>query len=1050
MSLFSLFMAANPISPSQALSKARLMAEKRLAGKPTDIKIAYQTVRATGEPCLYVVNMGHGEGFVVLSGDDSTDELIGYSDSGDFDASMMPDNMRAWLDMWTAEMDATLSSSATPISSSRKIKALNIHPTDVIQPLISTIWGQWSPFNQLCPIINDVQSPTGCVATAMAQVMLYHHYPTGNTAAIPSYTTSTSKVTMPALPATSFNWDLMPAEVTETTPQESIDEIAKLMLYCGQAVEMSYMETGSGTYSSMIPERMTKYFGFPNTMHFVYREFYDEAGWDSLIISELQRKQPVLYSAQTNIDQRHTFICDGYDGKGFYHLNWGWVGVGNGYFRLPSPHAKDENLNPNVKNYHLSMNQAVVIGIKTEGDDDYVEPAEEMRAFTRPSLKNGRRYTRNGVSSPFTDITFTQSVISTLDEQKAFYHAFGLYDDAGNLITVLKPNPITSTFAAAKKKDLELSSASMGANLSEGHYVIKAIFKDKSSSDWRPMGGTNKNYIDVMVSDTLLTLTPVPKGDFTVNAVWMDPPFLNIDFDNYDEEFFGPIYLRKYNTKSKTITEVCHDNMSVDPQAHLHYELYIPEGSGFNMAKDRYYLSVDNYTDQYFYTNATTNQTNLSKRFIIDNLNTAGNSIVGDRVMGHFIIRNDGNKAYTGVVRLTLGDDLDNISNIWSDTLTIASGDSLIVPIEHMVSDTERKYRLLSLHQTGDYLWKCDSTKAYGLSKGAIYWTNTGQMKVKGAASTFQVPEDALAIILGNSYTKDVKPNSNPNTIYMLNTTMPKGLKETNYVDGSNQGRSLNLTDGYDYYIPREMTFGKVTFSRELSDSDSLVWTTLTLPFKPTDIKADEENIMPRVNEQDIDCHLRLLEMTGVNDTIVATSFVTDVEAYTPYLMAYDTLLVGKTLTFEAQKCTVSPTLTDSMQVVAGNYTLHGTNIEDSIPNIYIFDGNRLRHDEKGYRVASFRAYLTSDSIGSPKLLAIDIDNPIPEIPFVKLPGDANLDGSVNIADIMLMVRYIMEENPEPFNTINADYDGNGTIDVADITATVVDILGGEDEGAKP
>jgi hypothetical protein len=212
------------------------------------------------------------------------------------------------------------------------------------------------------------------------------------------------------------------------------------------------------------------------------------------------------------------------------------------------------------------------------------------------------------------------------------------------------------------------------------------------------------------------------------------------------------------------------------------------------------------------------------------------------------------------------------------------------------------------------------------------------------------------------------------------------------------------------------MTFGKVTYSRELSDSDSLVWTTIALPFKPAEIKADDESILPRVNEQDVDSHLRILEMTGVNDTIVATAFINELEEYTPYLMAYDTVLVGKKLTFETQRCTVSPTIADSIQVVAGNYTLHGTNVENSLANIYTFDGNRLRHNEEACSVASFRAYLTGSSADSPELLAIDIDNPIPEIPFVKLPGDANVDEKVNIADIMLIVRYIMEEHPEPFN----------------------------------
>ena len=1050
MALFSLFMMANPISPTQALSKARLMAGKRLAGKPTDIKIAYQTKRATGEPCLYIVNMGHGGGFVVLSGDDSTEEIIGYSDSGDFDAEQMPDNMREWLEQWTTELDATLSADISQNSRPLKAKAQNVHPTDVVEPLLTTHWGQGAPYNKYSPTINGVLSPTGCTATAMAQLMYFHRHPTGNTTSIPSYVTTTAKQNIPQLPATSFNWDLMTPEVTEDSPEEVIDEVARLMVYSGHSVNMDYKENTSSSYVYDVPKSLTKYFGYANTMHYVLRESYDIRDWDNLLVNELKNNRPVIYFANTNINAGHAFICDGYDGKGFFHINWGWLGAGDGYYLLTAAHAKGEGLNPNVKNYHLTLFQAAVIGIQAQGEDGYVFPAEGLRAFSRPSLKNGRTYTRADNKSAFTDITLKQSVVNTLAEQKAFFHSFGLFDDTGLLVSELKPSSTTSTFSVYGNKDLELLSASFGANISEGHYTIKAIYRGNKSEEWKLMGGTDKNYVDVVIDGTQLTLTPVPKADFTVNALWIDNSFLHIDFDNNDEEFFGPIYLRKYNSKTKAIVEVCHDDLSVVPQAHMHYELFIPDGQTLNLTKDRFYLSVDEYDTQYFYTNDNATQANLSKRVDIYNLDDDLTTIVGDRLMGRLVVSNNGKTAYEGVVKFNLGDKLDNITPLWSDTVSIASGDSIVIPIEQMLDGTD-EFRILSIHQTGNYSWSCDSTDVYDVAKGAIYWTKTGEMSViKSSSSTFQVPEDALAIILANSYTKDVKPNNNPNTIYMLNTTMPKSLKETNYVDGSGQGRDLILTDGYDYLIPREMTFGKVTYSRELSDSDSLVWTTIALPFKPDEIKADDESITPRVTEQDIESHLRILEMTGVNDTIVATSFITELEAYTPYLMAYDTILVGKTLTFEAQKCTVSPTIADSLQVVAGNYTLHGTHVGNSLTNIYTFDGNRLRHNEEECSVAPFRAYLTGSSSDSPKLLAIDIDNPIPEIPFEKLPGDANIDSSINIADIMLIVRYIMEENPEPFNEINADYDGNGIIDINDVTATITDILGGEDKGAKP
>ena len=1045
MCLFCLCMAAIPISPKKVLSKARLMARERLSIQPSDIKIAYQSLGATGEPRLYVVNMGHGEGFLVLPGDDTSDEILGYSDSGDFDTSQMPDNMRTWMNMWTAQLDEDLSTTATPVKKAAKVKAISNHPTDVIEPLISSNWGQGAPFNKLCPTVGDIKCPTGCVATALSQVLRYHHFPIGNTTSIPSYVTTTNMLNMPELPPTSFNWELMTDEVNEESPQETIDEVAKLMRYCGQTVNMDYRDNGAGSFLFDLPERLPKYFGYPNTLHHEYRESYDEESWEQLLVNELKHNQPVIYSAYTNNNAGHAFICDGYDGNGFFHINWGWVGAGNGFYRLPSAHAKGEGLNPNVKNYHLSMNQAALIGIKTVDTDDYTVPVEKLRVYSRPSLKNGRTYTRANASSPFTDITLIQSVINTLAEETLFLHRYGLYDDMGTLVTELKPTSPTSSFAANGKKDLELSGVSIPASIPNGHYTLKAIYKEKSSSPWQLMGGTDKNYTDVVITDTQLTLTPVPKADFAVNGVWIDKSYMNIDFDNNDEVFYGTIYLRKYNSKTKVIEEICHDNLFADPQSHVHYELYIPEDKTINFSKDKFYLSVDYYNTHYFYANEKAATGNLRKQVVIDNLSEDGTAIVGDRVMGRFIVRNDGDTGYDGVVKLNIGDDLDNITLIWSDTIQLASGDSLVIPIEHMMSDTLQQYRFRSIHQTGNYSWSCDSTDVLRLAKGAIYWTSTGELKVQTAAPIFQVPEEALAIILGNAYVSNVLPNNNPNTIYILNNKLPKGLKSTNYVNSSYQGSNLKLTDGYDYLIPQEMSFtGNVTYTRTLNDSLPLAWSALSLPFKASSIKADGEELTPRQDDDDDNNHLRILELTGVSDTIVTTSYTSSVEAYVPYLLAHDTLLVGKTLCFEAKDCTLAPTLSQSNQVTSGNYTLHGIHVRDSILDCYQFDGNRLRHHEKGYFVDAFRAYLTCDSTEKPALLVIDIDNPEPEAP--RLVGDANMDGLVNVADVMLLVRYVLKEDIEVFSVRNADYNEDGVADLTDAIAIIEQVLGEERE----
>lgn len=1030
---------ANPISQQQALRKAQDFAGKRMRLSSGQLKLAH-VGQKDGVAGWFAFNMPEKKGFVIISGNDQAEEILGYADKGEFDYDNMPENMKVWLEQYSQSIQAINDGAMRPAKAK--------HPTEVVEPLITSLWGQKEPFNSQCPTINASRCPAGCTAVAMAQVMRYHRFPTTSIDAIPAYTTVTVGLDMPELPATTFDWDKMPDVLTPESPQESINEVAKLMLYCGQSTDMDYVATGSGAYTYLIPQRLPKYFNYPKTIHYVYRRSYDEAQWDSLLMHELLNGRPVIYTAYTNLSQGHTFICDGYDGNGLYHINWGWVGAGNGYYRISVACAEGEGLDENIKNYQLSINQSALLGIKPEGKDEFVAPEDVYNAYSRPSLKNGTTYTRSAKKNDFQNITLKQVFINSASTTKSLSYGVALFNESGKLTRVLAA--FTTKLSSGATKTMEAADLSFGAGI-VGHYTLKAVYKPSSTADWQAMGGTDRNYIDVTITNTEMTLTSVPKAHFEVKGVEMEDDHLHILFDNNDEDFFGPIYLRRMVPSTGQITAVASDNISFESGTSRDFSIYVDKSKKFDPYADEFYLSVDEYNTQYFYTNLSEEESPLEKSIEILNLSEDGTTIVGDRAMCRVTVTNVGEKRYKNYLTLSTIDSNDLTTEVERELIELQPGASLVRQYEAPISDYTVDYSLMASHHRTLYTWVNDTTEVKHVSKGAIYWTKDGQLKTKVAEGVFEVPEEAVAINLRGAYTSNnVVPNSNPNTIYMLNTTMPKSLKETNYVDGSGQGRSLTLTDGYDYLIPREMTFGKVTYSRELSDSDSLVWTTIALPFKPAEIKADDESILPRVNEQDVDSHLRILEMTGVNDTIVATSFITELEDYTPYLMAYDTVLVGKKLTFEAQRCTVSPTIADSIQVVAGNYTLHGTNAENSLANIYTFDGNRLHHNEEASSVASFRAYLTSGSADSPELLAIDIDNPIPEIPFVKLPGDANVDERVNIADIMLIVRYIMEEHPELFNEINADYDGNGIIDVTDVTATITDILGGEDMGAKP
>ncbi len=1042
LQIITLCTMAVPVSQKQALQKARSFASSLHRKADVRLKMAYASKKNAQEAHFYVYNIGHHDGFVVVSGNDQSDAILGYTDKGDFDYDQMPDNMKAWLDHLRGQLSIVVSHSPAP----RRVT--NVHPTTVIQPLITTTWAQVAPYNEKCPVIDDVHCKTGCTATALAQVLRFHEYPSGKTTKIPGYTTSTLKIVMPELAATTFNWSKMPDKLTSDTPQDEIDEVAKLMLYCGQMTDMNYTPSGSGAFTYKIPDRLPTYFGYPKTMHYLYRESYDEASWDSLLVKELEHNQPVIYTAYTNLNQGHTFICDGYDGNGLYHINWGWNGVGNGYFRISVAHATDEALNEEIKNYHLSMRQTALVGLKPAGTDDYVAPKEYYRAYSRPSLKEGRSYSRASSDVDFTGITFKQSFVNTSSSTRRLSHGTALYNEAGLLVEVLATS--TANLAAGGTKTYESASLSFGKDLEPGHYTIKPVYKRSSSADWIPMAGTDKNYIDVVLKEEELTLTPVPKADFKVNSLKRNGSFLTMELENDDEGFYGPIYLRVEDPETGIITQISNDVLSFDPASSTTFDLYIDDDVDFDLENDRFYLSVDEYNTQYFYCNDTEQDNYLEKSIAILNQDAETGEVVGDRIMFELTLKNVTESKFNDEVSLTL---TDNEGNVYEEELPVelAAGEELTLYKEFVLSDFDKTYVLTASHMKNTYTTDEVATDELHVAEGAIYWTKDGIVKTQKSATKFVVPEEALAINLHNAYKTNVTPNSNPNTIYMLNRTVPKGLVGKNYVNGANKGDKLTLTDGYDFFIPTELTFsGAITYQRTFSSADSLWLSSIYLPFAPKEVTADGEPVAWKKSADD-EAGFWLMSFEQVDDEMarITTSYPDTMVAYTPYFLVPDSQLVNKTVIFKAQKQTLLPTNYLQQFAHADCYGLIGSHCLQPVTSGYVQSDSLFVHADVDSEVEPFRVFLNAGECLTSDQLSIDFYEsiapmvaPTPGSSVEILLGDANGDGTVDISDVLLTVDYILGKPLTELIKENVNLNADETIDISDVLMIVDIILG--------
>ena len=277
-----------------------------------------------GETDYYVFNASNGKAFVIVAGDDRVGDVIGYGE-GNIDMDDLPCGMRWLLNDYRQQMEYLY---ATPTAQAERRQ---VRSDITVLPLLSCLWSQSEPYYNQCPLYSGERSVTGCIATAMAQVMYYWKYP-DQLPALSGYMTRSLRINVQSLPSTHLDWDNMIDSYIGYYTTEQANAVARLMRYCGQASRMDYSPNGSGAYVYQQLQGMAA-FGYGSYASRLSRSSYSSEEWESLVLEDLTAGRPVLYSGTDPMAGGHAFVVDGYY-DGLYHLNWGWAGTGNGYFRL--------------------------------------------------------------------------------------------------------------------------------------------------------------------------------------------------------------------------------------------------------------------------------------------------------------------------------------------------------------------------------------------------------------------------------------------------------------------------------------------------------------------------------------------------------------------------------------------------------------------------------------------------------------------------------------------------------------------------------------------
>lgn len=371
----ALFCTIPATAQKVSLSTAQQVAKNYFFLKNTNVaaraNVAITNMRVEtmdNDTMLYVFNMSPA-GFIVLANEQKTQAILGYSTENT--AEETNPAFDAWLDNYKRQINYIRKHDEI-IASAKNSQEWNVLSsadfsresyqnnakmangggsgggmnTMSVSPLLTTTWDQGAGYNYYCPTSGGMQAITGCVATAMAQVMRYHNHPTygnGSHSYVEAANYNSNNVLTTAsygtlsanFGTTTYDWANMPNSASGASPLVQRQAIGRLMSHAGISVDMDYSPSSSGASTPATADAMADYFHYTNG-GYLDRSLYITATWKAILKGGLDASKPIVYRGRNNGPNGygHAWVCDGYDANDYFHMNWGWSGSSNGYFSV--------------------------------------------------------------------------------------------------------------------------------------------------------------------------------------------------------------------------------------------------------------------------------------------------------------------------------------------------------------------------------------------------------------------------------------------------------------------------------------------------------------------------------------------------------------------------------------------------------------------------------------------------------------------------------------------------------------------------------------------
>ena len=1067
ISTFQLFnvltLKADPIGKQAALYTAQAyMLAKGKAVDAQQTTVNRRQIKANGqqqqtddEAYYYVFNAGNDGGYVIVSGDDRTEPILGYVDQGTFDPDNIPENMRSWLQGYADEIkyiiDNDIKADSPLLKKRNKVRGTK----HSVPELLTTRWNQGNPYNILCPNYytdkdNDEHRfpATGCTATAMAQVMAFYKYPEKTKAIIPAHSNtytlkdgSQKTVTVKAIPRnTAIDWENMRDTYSwngEANATVQDTAVAQLMLMCGQSVKMGWGPSSGANFDADV---FVKIFGYDASAYRGFRSEYSIDDWFDTIYKDIEEGYPVCFAGFSS-GGGHAFVLDGFDGDNLFHVNWGWGGGSNGWF---------------------------LVGILNPGDNSGIGASSSSDGYSmgQYALFHLRLPDTNSADTYLfmKDVSVSGTTIKTTFENRTtvsgnYHTAIVKQEDDGSLSVVGTQLTISGIASGAS----QTKSFNLRNKLPEGTYKLSPANKTTKSTEWLTKYNLRNHYIEAVVDSTgALSLTPVniyAGNSISIDTVvFMGTRIVNkeqevkVTYRNNGDEYFKEVRFFASQTQQKVYTEsrapvAVRKGETVDvsyfftPEETGTYNLWFCTGSDGSGEVGSCTMEVVEESDAPK-SNLTINSYTIS--------NAVSGVIYGKHLIGKVAIRNNARTEFNGPIRLQLWNQPNSTGSAWSGSshtynVDILAGKVATIDFEFDNLQENNKYYISAsfVNHTGTFnnsgVWDLGGWEA---KAGVELWKNDGTLTGKAHTTAITVASTMCGVYADCSkkITRMV-PNKNPNTIYAFgaNMVVPANIDTSsvaNVVSGSH-ARRINLFSDNPYFNPVNFVADSASFTYTFPETEAGTgWHAFTMPFEVDSVFV--ESVFVPLDDENKHFWIYEFAAQGDNGDLIFKP-ATVLRGDTPYLIAGDVTMAGRSICFRSLSVPFFKTSPGKMVVTSTDYKFNGNTCAPTrMKDIYV-----LNADGTAFEYATVNTNLTALSPYFITTLPEELRLPmivLPEIPKAPLQrGDVNGDFRIDIADAVSVLNVMAGEA----NVGNADVNGDGKIDIADFV-TVLNIMAGE------